>query len=103
MADARYEAKQASFFTASAYYSRGEPEKALPYYKSVVSNWPRYTHAWRAQYMVAKCNIDLKESGVIDAALADSEVITACQAVLEKYPDCPAVRQANALLARYDK
>ena len=92
---------QAWYFTGVIYRRHlGQPEKALPYYEKVVSEWPDYDHAWSAQAMIAKCYERLRNAGKVPASEAEPKIEQAYKAVVEKYPTCPLAKEAYLTLGR---
>jgi TolA-binding protein len=92
---------QAWYFTGVIYRRHlGQPEKALPYYEKVISEWPDYDYAWSAQAMIAKCYERLKDAGKVPPPEAEPKIEQAYKAVVEKYPTCPLVKEACFALGR---
>jgi len=92
---------QAWYFTGVIYRRHlGEPEKALPYYEKVVSEWPNYEYAWSAQAMIARCYERLRDAGKVPASEAEPKIEQAYKAVVEKYPTYFLAQEAYLSLGR---
>jgi tetratricopeptide (TPR) repeat protein len=86
---------EAYLLSAVCYRRLGEHEQALEYYKKIVSDWPDYEYAWTAQAQIGRTCEYLRNVGVIPKSEADIIIRAAYEAVLEKYPHCPAAPAAR--------
>jgi outer membrane protein assembly factor BamD (BamD/ComL family) len=76
----------------------GQHKQAIEYYQHVVDNWPDYRYAWSAQERIAFTYEYLRDNGIIPQPEADILIKAAFEAVIEKYPNCPAVPAARSIL-----
>ena len=88
---------------AFCYYHLAEYEKAISYCKKTVDNWPDYSHAWNAQFLIADCYEKLEKEGRISNTDAAVEIRRACEKLLSDYSKChQAVMSARNILERWD-
>lgn len=83
------------YFIANCYYNLGEYEKAAQCYQKVVDNWPDYQWDWNAQFLIGFSYERLKKLGAIPESQAIPKIKEAYEKLLEKYPDCPAAKNAR--------
>lgn len=92
----------AYYYSAVIYQNTGEMDKAMPFYNTVVTQWPDYEKAWNAQFMIAICYDNLHKEGKISTEEAKKQIVGACQKLEEKYPHSKASVAAQMLLADYE-
>lgn len=92
---------EAHHFTGECYYQLGQYDKAIEYCQKVIDNWPDYAYAWKAQFRIVKTNKRLLEAGVISESDAEAKITASCESLVEKFPECPAVRAAHTWLKYY--
>jgi tetratricopeptide (TPR) repeat protein len=76
-------------YTADCYRRLGEYQKATGYYQRILDDYPGYKYAWYAQFRIGRILEGLKADGVIGASEADSQIRTAYEQVVSRYPNCP--------------
>jgi TolA-binding protein len=76
----------------------GEYEMAVSYYQRVVDDYPEHHRAWHAQFMIGRNYELMSEAGLISKPEAEPKIRTAYEQLLQKYPDCKAVKAASAWL-----
>ena len=86
------------FFSAVCYRRLGEYEKAIEYFQEVIDNFPRHEVAATAQFQIAQEYGRLRDSGLIPESEAILKIEQVYKAVIEKYPDTTAVRDASKKL-----
>jgi len=92
----------AYYFSAICYQGLGEYEKAIEYFRKVVTGWPDYGYAWNAQFMLGSIYENLAKSGVISESEAEPEIRAAYQQLLEKYPSCKAAKYVQRWLSLHN-
>jgi tetratricopeptide (TPR) repeat protein len=85
----------AYYFSAICYRRLGQYEKAIEYCQLIVENWPTYTRAWHAQFMIGRCYERLEHKGAIPHSEAVLRIRDAYKNFLERYPDRPMARIAQ--------
>jgi TolA-binding protein len=81
------------------YFKVGKYEDSVRCFQKVVDNYPKYEHAWHAQFTVGRCYEEMKNSGKVEKSTADAKINTAYKQIVEKYPDCPAAKYAHNWLS----
>ena len=64
----------------------------------LLDNWPDSGHAGQALFLIANCYEKLRNSGSLPELEANPKIEQAYQAVVEKYPDSPVIREASIKL-----
>jgi len=77
------------------YFKVGKYEDSIRCFQKVVDNYPKYEHAWHAQFTVGRCYEELRNSGKVEKATADAKVNTAYKQIVE---NILTVRQRNTLI-----
>jgi tetratricopeptide (TPR) repeat protein len=86
------------FWTGVCYRALGDYEKSIECCQKVVDNWPDYTNAWQAQFLIG-CNYEeLKTSGAVSEVEANTKAKAAYEELLKNYPGCPASESARTWL-----
>jgi len=83
------------YLLAECYYNPAAYLHAIDCYRLIVDTWPDWKLAWSAQFQVGYKYNQLKKAGFIDPATADGQTQVAYERLLERYPDCPAVKAAT--------
>ncbi len=96
-----YITAEACFFSAVCYGRLGQYEKAIKYYQKVVDNWPEYKSAPSAQSRIAKTYKWLLRFGVMSESEAERAITVAFEQLVEKFPNCTAVKSAKEWLDYY--
>jgi tetratricopeptide (TPR) repeat protein len=87
-------------WAGDCYRKLGQYEKSIQCFQRVVDNYPGYEYAWHAQFMVGRCYEGLKDTGAIERSLADAQINTAYERVIQNYPNCPAAGYVHYQLSR---
>lgn len=82
---------EACCWAGDCYLKLGKYRDSISCFQTVVNDYPEYEHAWHAQYTIGRCYEILKDTGAVEKSVADAQIDTAYEGLLEKYPDCPAV------------
>jgi len=83
-------------YSGDSYLRLREYEKAINCYQKLISVWPSdYEYAWKAQFFIGKCYKALRDSGSLPESEANPKIEQAYKAVVEKYTDSPAIRDAS--------
>jgi len=94
---------RAYHLTADCCRRLGQYEKAIGYYREIIANWPEYEYAGSAQFLIGYSYKKMKRAGAVSASIADAEIRTAYERVLEYYPDCGFVKAARDWLNYHSK
>jgi tetratricopeptide (TPR) repeat protein len=89
---------RAYHLAGESYRQLGQPEKTLECYQKVCESWPDYERVWHLQFMLARLCRDSVKSGGITEQEADPKIRAALSTVVQKYPDCPAMKAASSWL-----
>ena len=77
-------------------------EKAIACYGNVAEKFPDDELAWNALFKIGRCYEDMEKAGLISAEKADAKIKAAYQKLIEKYPDCSAVKIAKRWLSSHN-
>jgi len=91
---------QAYYYSAVCYNELREYEKAIEYFRKVVTDWPDYVYAWNAQFQVGFIYENLGKSGAIPNSKAEPRIKDAYEQLLKKYPSCKVAKYAKHWLNR---
>lgn len=87
-------APQACYWTADYYRNIRDYSKSIEYCKRIVDNYPDYSMAWNALFLIGLNYQDSEIAGQISADQADIQTRAAYQQLIEKYPNSKAVPAA---------
>ena len=88
-------AGEAYWLAAESYCRLGQYEKAIECCEKVVNDYPEHRRAWNALSTVGSSYEILKNAGAVSEQEANAKTKSAYEQLLEKYPDCPAVKDVR--------
>ncbi|MHC4456278.1 MAG: tetratricopeptide repeat protein [Planctomycetota bacterium] len=89
---------EAYFFLAVYNHRLSQYENAINYFQKLLSDWPSYKFADKAQFLIGNCYEALRDTGSLGGSEANPEIERAYRLVVEKYPDSTSVRDASLKL-----
>lgn len=93
----------AYYRSANCFADMGQYGRAVEMYTELLENYPDYYLAWDAQFKIGRYYQKLKDSKTVDSLSADNNTKAAYEAVLEKYPDCPAAKATENWVKKHAK
>jgi len=82
------------YVLATCYEQLKDYEKAVEYYREVLSDWPSYEYAGTAQFKVGHVYRKMRRAGTVSQSVADAEIRSAYERVLAEYPESVCVKAA---------
>lgn len=93
---------QACCYAADCYHKLGEYEKSIACYKKVADDYPGYSMAWHALFMVGRNYEDLERYELMSKSETQPKIKAAYRQLIEKYPDCKVAKFARRWLSRHN-